>query len=89
LTLLKPLREGGGDWNRFARYADAMVDEREFFIRKAIGWVLRDVARTRPELVYDWLLPRATRASGVTVREALKRLPAPLAAEIVAARAKS
>ena len=88
LTLLKPLREGGGDWDRFARYADAMVDEREFFIRKAIGWVLREVARTRPELVHTWLLPRAARASGVTLREALKRLPAPMAEEILAARAR-
>ena len=34
-------------------------EEREFFIRKAIGWVLRDTSRTRPELVYAWLRPRA------------------------------
>ncbi len=40
LALLKPLRRGGGDFERFARYADAMLEEKEFFIRKAIGWVL-------------------------------------------------
>jgi 3-methyladenine DNA glycosylase AlkD len=51
-----------------------MLDEREFFIRKAIGWVLRDTARKRPDLVYEWLLPRAARASGVTIREAVKPL---------------
>ena len=51
-----------------------MLDEREFFIRKAIGWVLRDTARKRPDLVYQWLLPRASRASGVTIREAVKPL---------------
>jgi 3-methyladenine DNA glycosylase AlkD len=51
-----------------------MLDEREFFIRKAIGWVLRDTSRRRPDLVYAWLLPRAGRASGVTLREALKYL---------------
>jgi alkylated DNA nucleotide flippase Atl1/3-methyladenine DNA glycosylase AlkD len=43
LTLLVPLRRGGGDWLRFIRYADAMLVEPEFFIRKAIGWVLREV----------------------------------------------
>jgi 3-methyladenine DNA glycosylase AlkD len=52
-----------------------MLDEREFFIRKAIGWVLRETGRKRPELVSEWLLPRAARASGVTVREAVKHLP--------------
>jgi 3-methyladenine DNA glycosylase AlkD len=51
-----------------------MLDEREFFIRKAIGWVLRETARKQPDLVYAWLEPRAGRASGVTVREAVKCL---------------
>jgi 3-methyladenine DNA glycosylase AlkD len=74
LALLVALRRGQGDFERFSRYADAMLDDREFFIRKAIGWVLRDTAKTRPDLVYRWLLPRASRASGVTIREAVKPL---------------
>ena len=87
LTLLLPLRRGGGDFERFGRYADAMLEEREFFIRKAIGWVLRDTSRKRPELVYEWLLPRAERASGVTVREAVKHLSEDQRAGILARRA--
>jgi 3-methyladenine DNA glycosylase AlkD len=75
LALLVPLRRGDGDFERFARYAEATLDEREFFVRKAIGWVLRETGKKRPDLVYEWLLPRATRASGVTVREAVKYLP--------------
>ena len=75
LALLPALRRGGGDFGRFGRYADAMLEDREPFIRKAIGWVLRDTARRRPELVAEWLEPRAGRASGVTVREAVKHLP--------------
>jgi 3-methyladenine DNA glycosylase AlkD len=74
LALLGPLRRGGGDFDRFARYADSMLADREFFIRKAIGWVLRETAKQRPDLVYDWLLPRADRASAVTIREAVKPL---------------
>ena len=50
LALLVPLRRGGGDFTRFGRYADAMLEEKEFFIRKAIGWVLRDTAAA-PDLV--------------------------------------
>jgi 3-methyladenine DNA glycosylase AlkD len=86
LANLLPLREGRGDFARFARYADAMLDEREFFVRKAIGWVLRDTARKRPDLVYEWLRPRAGRASGVTVREAVKHLSDEQRMEILAAR---
>ncbi len=72
LTHLLPLRQGRGDWSRFTRYADAMLDEREFFVRKAIGWVLRDTGRRRPAMVLEWLEPRVARASGVTLREAVK-----------------
>jgi len=74
LALLPQLRRGAGDFERFGRYADRMLDEREFFIRKAIGWVLRETGKKRPERVYAWLLPRCDRASGVTVREAVKYL---------------
>jgi len=75
LALLLPIRWGGGDFERFARYADGMLEEKEFFIRKAIGWVLRETGKKRPGLVDAWLAPRVGRASGVTVREAVRYLP--------------
>ena len=74
LALLRPLRRGRGDFRRFGRYAERMLEDREFFIRKAIGWVLRETGKPQPDTVYAWLLPRAARASGVTVREAGKYL---------------
>ena len=89
LALLKPLRRGEGDFDRFSRYADAMLDDDEFFIRKAIGWVLRDTARKRPDLVFAWLLPWASRASGVTIREAVKPLSEQQRNAILAARLES
>jgi 3-methyladenine DNA glycosylase AlkD len=85
LALLLPLRRGHGDFARFARYADAMLAEREFFIRKAIGWVLRETGKPQPDLVYNWLLPRCAVASGVTVREAAKYLSATQRAALLAA----
>lgn len=85
LALLVPLRQGKGDWERFARYADAMLDEREFFIRKAIGWVLREVAKRRPVIVADWLGERLGRVSGVTMREASRPLPEPRRTQLLAA----
>lgn len=86
LSLLVPLREGRGDFDRFARYADTMLDEEEFFVRKAIGWVLRDTSRKRPRLVLAWLRPRVQRASGVTLREAIKYLPASDREQLLARR---
>ncbi len=83
LALLGPLRRGGGDFARFSRYADAMLADREFFIRKAIGWVLRETAKRRPELVASWLGPRVHRASGVTMREAVKYLPERVRAQLM------
>jgi 3-methyladenine DNA glycosylase AlkD len=85
LASLKALRAGGGDFERFGRHADAMLEEKEFFIRKAIGWVLRDTSRKRPELVAAWVGPRAHRMSGVTIREAIKKLPPDQAAAFLAA----
>ena len=85
LALMRPLRRGEGDFERFSRYADQMLEEKEFFIRKAIGWILRDTAKRRPALVADWLAPRAHRASGVTVREAVKPLPPEIRERLLAA----
>ena len=86
LSLLLPLRRGAGDFDRFSRYADQLLDEKEFFIRKAIGWVLRETAKKRPELVAAWLEPRITRVSGVTLREAIKPLPEPTRSALLALR---
>jgi 3-methyladenine DNA glycosylase AlkD len=85
LALLVPLRRGAGEFERFSRYADQMLGEREFFIRKAIGWVLRETAKRRPDLVAAWLAPRLGRVSGVTVREAVKPLPPAQRDEFLAA----
>lgn len=74
LALLLPLRQGAGDWPRFIRYADAMLEEKEFFIRKAIGWVLREVSKKHPDRVRSFLDERRGRVSGVTRREAERYL---------------
>ncbi|MGH7634064.1 MAG: DNA alkylation repair protein, partial [Gemmatimonadaceae bacterium] len=74
LCQLRPLRRGAGDFALFAEIAAPMLVEKEFFIRKAIGWVLREVSKQRPALVRDFLAPHATTASGVTWREATKYL---------------
>ena len=75
LAHLKPLRRGVGS-SSFYRHAESMLPEKEFFIRKAIGWTLRETAKRNPTEVFEWLAPRAHIASGVTMREATKYLDA-------------
>ena len=75
LSLLPDLRAGGGDFDLFASFAVSMLEEKEFFIRKAIGWVLRDTSRRRPELVAGFVREHRCRMSPLTYREATRNLP--------------
>ena len=50
------------------------IDEREFFLRKAIGWALRQYSRVNPEAVVAYVKHHADRLSPLSKREALKAL---------------
>jgi 3-methyladenine DNA glycosylase AlkD len=76
LALLPGIRAGRPDLARVTRYGEPMLAEREFFIRKAIGWVLREISRRDPEWVAGWTARHVRDMSGVTFREAVRRLPA-------------
>jgi 3-methyladenine DNA glycosylase AlkD len=86
LAQLGALRRGGGDFELFTEVAVPMLPEREFFIRKAIGWVLREVSKKRPALVRGFLVEHGAHASGVTWREATKYLPAVMKRQVEAIR---
>ena len=50
------------------------LGEREFFLRKGIGWALRQYSRTSPAFVVDYVRDHADRLSPLSKREALKAL---------------
>lgn len=52
----------------------ALMHEQEFFIRKAIGWALRDYAYTDPQAVRAWTGARRETLSKLSYREARKHL---------------
>ncbi|MBA2919489.1 DNA alkylation repair protein [Sphingomonas sp. MAH-20] len=52
------------------------LDSREFFLRKAIGWALRQYARTDPREVRRYVAAHGDRLSTLSRREALKRIGA-------------
>ncbi len=62
------------DTKRLFGYAMACASEKEFFIRKAIGWALRDYARHAPKQVRAFLREHKGVLSPLTVREAGKHI---------------
>jgi 3-methyladenine DNA glycosylase AlkD len=58
----------------FLDLVEPVLSDRRFFVRKAIGWVLRQAGRLRPAEVSGWLAGRIDRVSGVTIRETVKYL---------------
>lgn len=62
------------DADRLFAYADKRAEDTEFFIRKALGWAMRQYARTNPEAVRRYVAANDDRLSGLTKREALKHL---------------
>jgi 3-methyladenine DNA glycosylase AlkD len=76
LALLRGIRRRQPDLARFTSYAEPMLAEREFFIRKAIGWLLREISKHDPDWVASWTERHLPELSGVTFREAVRRLPA-------------
>jgi 3-methyladenine DNA glycosylase AlkD len=62
------------DSQRLFTYAVTSAHEEDFFIRKAVGWALRDYARHAPKAVRTFLRANHDKLSPLTVREAAKHL---------------
>jgi 3-methyladenine DNA glycosylase AlkD len=59
---------------RLFRYCSQQSGHPDFFVRKAIGWALREYARTAPDAVRAFVASHERRLSALSVREALKNL---------------
>ncbi|WP_328743265.1 DNA alkylation repair protein [Streptomyces caniferus] len=62
------------DVARLFAYCLRQAGHRVFFIRKAIGWALREYAKTAPEAVRGFVAAHRERLSPLSVREAMKHL---------------
>ena len=56
------------------RCIEPSLDARDFFLRKGIGWALRQYARTDPDEVRRYVAAHADRLSPLSRREALKHI---------------
>jgi 3-methyladenine DNA glycosylase AlkD len=66
--------KGATDTDLLFEACERRMHETEFFIRKAIGWALRDYARTDPDAVAAFVADRRGELSGLSYREATKHL---------------
>lgn len=64
------------DADRLFAYCLLQSGHPDFFIRKAIGWALREYARTDPEAVRAFMARERGRFAPLTVREALRNIGA-------------
>lgn len=62
------------DEARLFRYCATQAGHTDFFVRKAIGWALREYARTDPAAVRAFVAAHHSRLAGLSVREALKNV---------------
>lgn len=62
------------DERRLFRYCRKRAREPEFFVRKAIGWALREYSYHAPEAVEKFLIDHRDELSGLSLREGSKQL---------------
>ncbi|MFD3944672.1 DNA alkylation repair protein [Streptomyces sp. NPDC058579] len=74
-ALLHQLRfKDATDTERLFAYCLRRAEDTDFFLRKAIGWALREYAKTDPDEVRAFVEANRTRLAPLSVREALKHL---------------
>lgn len=72
-ALIYPLyRKKEIDSERLFRYCKHLSQERDFFIRKAIGWMLREHSKTKPDQVKEFI--ETVEISPLSKREGIKYL---------------
>ena len=75
VAILHQLHYGAAtDVQRLDEVLCANLEHPDFFVRKAMGWALRQYARTNPEWVRTWLGRHHRQISPLTHREASKHL---------------
>ncbi len=53
-------------------WIEPSLSSKEFFLRKAIGWALREYSKTAPDVVREYVVAHANELSPLSQREALK-----------------
>ncbi|PQZ93584.1 DNA alkylation repair protein [Arthrobacter sp. MYb227] len=75
MSMIAQLHAGAKTNTELLNYAlEANLGDQEFFIRKALGWSLRQYGKTDPLWVLEWVNRYRENMSNLSYREAIKRL---------------
>ncbi|MGF6885371.1 3-methyladenine DNA glycosylase AlkD [Nocardia sp. GAS34] len=91
LSYLPALRDRGefpDYFPGFSELADPLLIDSRFFVRKALGWSLREGAKHHPQEIADWLRERLPRVSGLTLREAIRPIDDRICHDLLRAHAE-
>lgn len=69
------LHKSATDEEQLFRYCLKQAGQQDFFIRKAIGWALRDYSKSNQKSVSSFLKKNQEKLSNLSYREAAKYLP--------------
>jgi 3-methyladenine DNA glycosylase AlkD len=84
VALVKPVRRGQLHDVAF-EICDRLAADRDDMVEKATGWLLKEISRTQPRAVTDYLLDNIDGLSRTTVRYACEKLPKSLRAQVMSA----
>lgn len=84
LAHIPAIRRGALDSELLTTTCERLVAEREFFLRKAFGWVLRELSLRDPDQAEALILRLRPRLATLSLREGVRRLEAERRARIVA-----
>jgi 3-methyladenine DNA glycosylase AlkD len=54
---------------------DRLIGDRDDMVQKAVGWLLKEISRTEPRVVLEYLLEHRDLMSRLTLRYAAEKLP--------------
>lgn len=80
---LVPLARRGLQHDAAYAVCERLAEDRDDLVVKAVGWLLKEVARTAPQAVADYLLSRGDRFSRTSVRIACEKMPAVLRKQVM------
>lgn len=70
-----PSRQGDPSWT--LRYAGRFLNHPHDLMHKATGWMLREMGKTRPDVLDDFLERHAAGMPRTMLRYAIEKLPEP------------
>jgi 3-methyladenine DNA glycosylase AlkD len=76
-------RTGRSDAETVLEMVRSLLDDDEYFVKKSLGWVLRELGKSRPKTVASFLKKHKEQLNKEQLRKAVKYIPDELVAGIL------